>query len=49
LGVTLTSTREILGLTPPPSRPPGKIVPGETVEEMAVELVRLLHEEAKVV
>lgn len=49
LGVDVTSTREILALTPPPSRPPGKIIGGETAEEKAVELVRLLHEEAKVV
>jgi electron transfer flavoprotein beta subunit len=49
LGVTVTSMREILKLTPPPSRPPGKIVGGESVEEKAVALVRLLHEEAKAV
>jgi electron transfer flavoprotein beta subunit len=33
----------------PPERAPGKIVDGETAEEKAVELVRLLREEAKVI
>jgi len=49
LGVSLESTIEILKLTPPPQRAPGKIVDGETVEEKVVNLVKLLHEEAKVV
>jgi electron transfer flavoprotein beta subunit len=39
---------EVLRLDPPPARPPGKIVPGEPAVA-AKELVRLLHEEAKVV
>lgn len=33
----------------PPEREPGKIVEGETAEEKAAELVRLLREEAKVI
>ena len=33
----------------PPERAPGKIVTGETPEEKAAELVRLLREEAKVI
>ncbi len=39
---------EIVHLDPPPSRPPGKIIPGEPAAA-AKELVRLLHEEAKVI
>lgn len=39
---------EVLRLDPPPARPPGKIVPGEPAAA-AKELVRLLHEEAKVI
>jgi electron transfer flavoprotein beta subunit len=40
---------QILELTPPPQRQAGKIVAGETPEEKAKELTRLLHEEAKVI
>ena len=40
---------KVLGLTPPPERKPGKIIEGETPEEKAAELARLLHEEAKVI
>jgi len=36
-------------ITPPPQRQAGKIVDGETPEEKAAELARLLHEEAKVI
>lgn len=39
---------KIAGLTPPPERGEGKIVEGETAQEKAAELARLLHEEAKV-
>lgn len=49
LGVTLGSRLEVVAITPPPERAAGKIIEGETTEEKAVELVRLLHEEAKVV
>ncbi|MFO8088354.1 MAG: electron transfer flavoprotein subunit beta/FixA family protein [Desulfatiglandaceae bacterium] len=40
---------EVLELTPPPERAPGKIVEGGTPQEKAAELARLLHEEAKVI
>ncbi|RLB21352.1 MAG: electron transfer flavoprotein subunit beta [Deltaproteobacteria bacterium] len=39
---------KIVELTPPPERKPGKIVEGETPQEKAAELAKLLHEEAKV-
>ena len=39
---------KILKYLPPPSRPPGKIVPGEVLEA-AKNLVRLLREEAKAI
>ena len=40
---------QILELTPPPQREAGRIVEGETPEEKAKELAKLLHEEAKVI
>ncbi len=39
---------KVLELTPPPQRKAGKIIEGETPEQKASELARLLHEEAKV-
>jgi electron transfer flavoprotein beta subunit len=36
-------------LTPPPERKPGKIIEGETVQEKAALLVKLLREEAKII
>jgi len=39
---------KILELTPPPERAAGKIVEGETPQEKAAELAKLLHDEAKV-
>lgn len=39
---------KIVELTPPPERSAGKIVEGDTPEQKAAELARLLHEEAKV-
>ncbi len=39
---------EVVHLDPPPARPPGKIIPGDAATA-AKELVRLLHEEAKVI
>ncbi len=39
---------KILELTPPPKRGEGKIIEGETPQEKAAELAKLLHEEAKV-
>ena len=40
---------KIVELTPPPKREAGKIIQGETPEEKAAELVRLLRQEAKVI
>jgi electron transfer flavoprotein beta subunit len=40
---------KVLEMTPPPAREAGKIVEGETPQEKAAELARLLHEEAKVI
>jgi electron transfer flavoprotein beta subunit len=49
LGVDMTNRNEIVKITPPPQRAAGKIIEGETTEEKVVELVRLLHDEAKVI
>jgi len=40
---------KVLEMTPPPARADGKIIEGETPEEKAAELAKLLHEEAKVI
>ena len=40
---------KVLGLTPPPARKAGRIVSGDTPEDKARELAKLLHEEAKVI
>ena len=40
---------KIVELTPPPQREAGKIIDGETPEEKAAELARVLHEEAKII
>jgi len=40
---------KIKQITPPEEREAGKIVEGETPQEMAANLVRLLHEEAKII
>ncbi|MFC1535431.1 electron transfer flavoprotein subunit beta/FixA family protein [Thermodesulfobacteriota bacterium] len=39
---------KVIELTPPPQREAGRIIEGETPEEKAGELARLLHEEAKI-
>jgi electron transfer flavoprotein beta subunit len=39
---------QVIGLEPPPARPPGKIIPGDSATA-AQELARLLREEAKVI
>jgi len=39
---------KILEMTPPPARAAGKIIEGETPQEKAAQLAKLLHEEAKV-
>ncbi len=44
----LQATLELLEVTLPPARPPGKILAGDIVQTVP-ELVRLLHEEAKVI
>ena len=43
------SKLKVIELTPPPQREAGKIIEGETPEQKAMELARLLHEEAKVI
>jgi electron transfer flavoprotein beta subunit len=48
VGAAGSKTR-IRKLTPPPTRQAGQIVEGETVEEKSEKLVKLLHDEAKVV
>jgi electron transfer flavoprotein beta subunit len=40
---------KITKLTPPPQRQAGKIIEGETPEQKAAALAKLLHEEAKVI
>jgi electron transfer flavoprotein beta subunit len=40
---------KILEIQPPPARKAGKMVDGETPQEKAAELARLLHEEAKII
>lgn len=41
--------QKIVALSSPPERAAGKIIEGETPQEKAAELARLLHEEAKVI
>ena len=48
IGAAGSKTR-IRKMTPPPTRQAGQIVEGETVEEKSKKLVKLLHDEAKVV
>ncbi len=43
------SKLDVLELSPPDERASGKIIEGETPEEKAAELARILHEEAKVI
>lgn len=40
---------KVLELTPPPERKAGRIIEGETPQQKAAELAKLLHEEAKVI
>ena len=40
---------KILEITPPPERGGGKVITGETAQEKAAELAKLLHEEAKII
>jgi electron transfer flavoprotein beta subunit len=48
LGVTRADKTTVVSLSPPPERAAGKTVEGETPQEMAVNLARLLKDEAKV-
>jgi len=41
--------QKVIKLSPPPERQAGKIVEGESPQEKAAELAKLLHEEAKVI
>ena len=43
------SKSKIAKMTPPPARKPGRIIEGETPQEKAAALVKLLREEAKVI
>lgn len=49
LGVSADLTMEIVQITPPPARGGGMIIDGETAEEKAIELIRVLHEDAKAI
>jgi electron transfer flavoprotein beta subunit len=50
IGVTGASKSRVAKFTPPPARPPGKILCGDdTPEGKAAELAKLLREEAKVI
>ncbi len=40
---------KVMGLSPPPKRAEGKIIEGETPQQKAAQLAKLLHEEAKVI
>jgi electron transfer flavoprotein beta subunit len=40
---------KILSITPPPARKAGRVVDGETPQEKAANLAKLLHEEAKII
>ncbi len=40
---------EVVEFMPPPPRPPGRIIEGETAEEKVKNLVKALHEEIKVI
>ncbi len=49
LGITVDIKAKVAGMTPPPERPPGKIIEGDDPAVKAAELVRLLREEAKII
>jgi electron transfer flavoprotein beta subunit len=44
-----SATIKIKAMNPPPERKGGRIIEGESVQEKVAELVRALHEEAKVI
>lgn len=49
LGVERDDKIEVIALNPPPERAPGKVIAGETPEELAANLAKALREEAKVI
>lgn len=49
LGVKVENRARVVRLTPPPARPPGKIIGGDDPGAKAAEMARLLREEAKVI
>lgn len=49
LGISVEPKATIEKMTPPPARPPGKIIEGEDPAAKAAEVIRLLREEAKVI
>jgi len=49
LGLEREDKLEVVSLSPPPERPAGKTIEGETPEELAANLAKALHEEAKVI
>lgn len=49
LGIALEAKAKVAKTTPPPARAPGKIICGDDAAQKAVEVARLLREEAKVI
>ena len=49
LGVFMDVKAKVLRITPPPAKPPGKIISGDDPAAKAKELVKLLREEAKAI
>ncbi|HPK53334.1 MAG TPA: electron transfer flavoprotein subunit beta/FixA family protein [Smithellaceae bacterium] len=49
LGIDATVKAAVAKTVPPPARPPGKIICGDDPAQKAVEVARLLREEAKVI
>ena len=49
LGLTVDLKAKVVKMTPPPARPPGKIIGGDGPAQKAAELAKLLREEAKVI
>jgi electron transfer flavoprotein beta subunit len=49
LGVERDDKIEVTAIKPPPERAPGKVIEGETPEELAANLAKALREEAKVI
>ena len=49
LGLERDDKLQVVSLTPPPARAAGKVIEGDTPAELAANLVKALHEEAKVI